>query len=253
VSANELNVISGHLSTDAALDTATSRAILERVGAGELPETLQVGVPHRVVAFGRHDALSPSFEDAVTMAVTHGFDPTVRIAGGRAVVFHGGTVRFAWTMRTAEPAKTMHRRFQTLAEAVVSALGSVGAGSEIGKLPGEYCAGQYSVHLTGGAKVMGVGQRLSRSAAQVGGMIVVSDPGSINEVLVPIYGLLGIPMDPLATGSVADVAEIGPETIATRLTDAIGDGRKLLQVTVDEATTSRALELRADHVPAPLA
>jgi len=253
VSTDELNVISGHLSNDAALDTATSRAILERVGAGDLPEILQVGIPHRVVAFGRHDALSPRFEDAVTMAATHGFDATVRIAGGRAVVFHQGTVRFAWTIRTAEPAKTMHRRFETLAEAVVRALGSVGADAEIGELPGEYCAGQYSVHLAGGAKVMGVGQRLSRSAAQVGGMIVVSDSSSINEILVPIYEVLGIPIDPRATGSVADVVAVRPETIATRLTEAIADGRRLLQATLDETTTSRALELRADHVPAPLA
>jgi len=250
---DELNVISGHLSGDAALDTATSRAILERVGAGDLPETLQVGLPHRVVAFGRRDALSSAFDEAVAAAVSRGFDTTVRIAGGRAVVFHHGTVRFAWTVRAAEPAKTMHRRFQKLAEAVVRSLRAIGVESEIGELPGEYCAGQYSVHLTGGGKVMGVGQRLSRNAAQVGGMIVVNNSRSINEVLVPIYGLLEIPIEPRATGSVADVAEVDPEAIATRFTEAIADGRRLVRASLDESTTSRSLELRTDHIPALLA
>ncbi|MFV1999555.1 MAG: biotin/lipoate A/B protein ligase family protein [Acidimicrobiia bacterium] len=253
MSDDELNAILGHLSGDGALDTATSRAILERVGANDLPETLQVGLPHRVVAFGRHDALSSAFDEAVTAAISRGFDTTVRIAGGRAVVFHPGTVRFAWTLRTAEPAKTMHRRFQTLAEAVVRSLRAVGVESEIGELPGEYCAGQYSVHLAGGGKVMGVGQRLSRNAAQVGGMIVVNDSRSINEVLVPVYDLLEIPIEPRATGSVPDVAEVDPETIATRFTEAIASGRRLVRANLDEATTSRALELRADHIPALLA
>jgi len=253
VSTVELNVISGHLSGDAALDTATSRAILERVGSDEMPETLQVGLPHRVVAFGKHDAISPGFADAVALAVAGDFDPTVRIAGGRAVVFHPGTVRFAWTVRASEPAKTMHIRFQTLADAVVSSLATVGVRSEIGELPREYCAGKYSVHLADGAKVMGVGQRLSRHAAQVGGMIVVNDSVSINEVLVPIYDVLGIPIDPGATGSVAEVATVEPETVADRLTEAIAGDRRLVRGTLDEETTARALELRSDHVPAPLA
>ena len=42
-------------------------------------------------------------------------------------------------------------------------------------------AGDYSVHVLGSRKVMGVGQRLTRSAAQVGGMIVVDGA----EVLSP--------------------------------------------------------------------
>jgi len=156
-------------------------------------------------------------------------------------------------MLAAEPARSMHARFQTLADAVVRTLRSVDVESEIGELQGEYCAGQYSVHLTGGAKVMGVGQRLTRTAAQVGGMIVVNDSRSINEVLMPIYHLLDIPMDPRATGSVEDVAGVDPETIAKRLTEAITDGRRLVRATLDQATTDRALELRPDHIPAPLA
>lgn len=144
-------------------------------------------------------------------------------------------------------------RFQTLAEAVVQTLQSFGVGSAIGELPDEYCAGQYSVHLTGGGKVMGVAQRLSRNAAQVAGMIVVNDSQSINKVLVPVYDLLDIPIDPTVTGSVADVANIEPETIAEEFATTIANGRTSISVGLDERTTARALELRADHVPAVLA
>ncbi len=253
VTTESLNVISDHLSGDAALDTATSRAILLRVGSGDLPETLQVGMPHRVVAFGKQDALSNSFPQAVDVAIRHGYDPTVRIAGGRAVVFHPGTVRFAWTVADPNPASTMHARFARLADAVVQTLSVFGIAGEVGELENEYCAGIYSVHLEGGAKVMGVGQRLSRTAAQVGGMIVVRDSVPINEVLVPVYELLGIPLDPRATGSIADAADISPASVSDQLATQLAAGRSIIPTTPGEDTARLALTLRSDHVPSPLA
>ncbi|GMR02623.1 MAG: hypothetical protein BMS9Abin20_0965 [Acidimicrobiia bacterium] len=248
-----LNVISGHLSGDAALDTAMSRAILQRVGTGDLPETLQVGMPHRVLAFGKHDALADGFPDAVATAVERGYDPTVRIAGGRAVVFHPGIVRFAWTVPERDPALTMHDRFKLAANAVIASLATFGVESEVGELPNEYCAGAYSVHLRDGGKVMGVGQRLSRTAAQVGGMIAVDDAASINSVLVPIYRSLDIPLDPGATASVAEAATVDPESMADELARQLAAGRVIVNVAPDHPTVRLAAELRPDHVPGPLA
>ncbi|MEN8239447.1 MAG: hypothetical protein ABFR53_09625 [Actinomycetota bacterium] len=244
-----LHLIFGELTGDAALDTAMSRAILQRVSSGELPATLQVGMPHRVVAFGKHDALGSGFVNAVDIAQDHGFDTTVRIAGGRAVVFHPGTVRFAWTVREDEPARTMHTRFETLARAVVSTLAAFDIASEIGELPDEYCPGRYSVHLAGGAKVMGVGQRLSRNAAQVGGMIVINDTETINAVLEPIYGELAIPFDADMTGAVSDVRELSPDTVALALADHISPEGGHIRSSIDAATSELGASLRVDHVP----
>ncbi len=248
-----LHVIFGHLTGDAALDTATSRAILQRVATGDLPETLQVGMPHSVLAFGKHDALTAGFPAAVATAVEHGYDPTVRIAGGRAVVFHPATVRFAWTVPEPEPAPTMHDRFKLAANAVIATLATFGIDSEMGELPNEYCAGAYSVHLRNGGKVMGVGQRLSRTAAQVGGMIAVDDAASINSVLIPIYRSLDIPLDPGATASVAEAAPADPASIADELARQLAAGRMIVEVAPDRATVRLATGLRPDHVPAPLA
>ncbi|MCL1594546.1 MAG: lipoate--protein ligase family protein [Actinomycetia bacterium] len=248
-----LHVISGHLTGDAALDTATSRAILQLVSTGDLPETLQVGMPHRVVAFGKHDAISARFDQAVASSVRAGFDSTIRIAGGRAVVFHPGTVRFAWTLPDNDPAKNMRTRFERLANAVVGVLGRLDIDAQVGELPDEYCAGRYSVHLVDGGKVMGVGQRLTKHAAQIGGMIVVNDPHTINAVLEPIYGFLEIPFDPSQTGSVADATSVAPDIVAEYLVAAVAEDRRVHQVAPDTATARLARTLRSHHVPPVLA
>jgi lipoate-protein ligase A len=244
-----LSVVRGALTGDAALDTAVSRAILLAVTEGTMGETLQVGTPHRVVAFGKHDTLAAGFGDALTIARDHGYDATVRIAGGRAVVFSPTIVRFAWTIPAEAPATSMHERFRRLANAVVGALSHLGVASTIGELPDEYCAGEYSVHVLGARKVMGVGQRLSRSAAQVGGMIVVSDPDDINGVLVPVYRALGVPLDPAATGSLADVADVDVETVTDAFVAELADGRGVSEGSIHPSVMERAMTLRSDHVP----
>ena len=146
----------------------------------------------------------------------------------------------------------MHDRFTTLAEAVVGALADVGVTGAIGEIPNEYCAGQYSVNLRGSRKVMGVGQRLSRSAAQIGGMVVVDDPDDINTVLEPVYAALGVPMDPSATGSIADVAAVTNEAITNAFVERIAHGRATVDGGIDDVTRDLAEGLRPNHVP-PLA
>lgn len=249
---SELHVIRGGLTGDAALDTAMSRAILQRVTAGDLDETLQLGTPHHVVAFGKHDTLAPRFETAVRIARAHGHDPTIRIAGGRAVVFSPSIVRFAWTIAVADPARTMRDRFRRLATAVVDALADLGVPSDIGEVPNEYCAGEYSVHVLGSRKVMGVGQRLTRSAAQVGGMIVLDDADSVNAVLLPVYEALGLSMDPLATGAVSDVRTVAPEDVCDAVASRLASGRALVDASLDVETSDLGSTLRDDHDPANL-
>lgn len=267
MTASPLHIITGQLTRDAPLDTAVSRAILQQVSDGHLPETIQIGRPSRVVAFGKHDALSPTFFDAVSLAREKGFTPTVRIAGGRAVVFHEHTIRFTWTTPTQNPVKEIKQRFATVAQHVVQTLTFFGAEAVIGEVPGEYCPGKYSVHVlrSGRApertavkvpsikvpsiKVMGSGQRLARAASQVSGMVVVKDSESVNRVLVPIYEVLELEMDPLLTGSVADVVEVDTDALGARLAHEMASGREILQATIEPHTLRIAKNLRADHDP----
>ncbi|MGH2572622.1 MAG: lipoate--protein ligase family protein, partial [Actinomycetota bacterium] len=73
-----------------AMDTAVSRAILERVSAGLDSETLRIHRPGAIVAFGPRDRLATGFASAVEAARERGFDSILRLAGGRAAVFHEG-------------------------------------------------------------------------------------------------------------------------------------------------------------------
>jgi lipoate-protein ligase A len=241
-------VIRDQLTGDGPLDTATSRAILRAVSAGDMPETFEVGLSSRVLAFGKHDTSSPGFARSVEIASDHGFEPTVRIAGGRAAVFHETTVRFGWTRLVDDPASTMHDGFRALSGFVVDTLGDFGIHAEVGEIPGEYCPGQYSVHI-GNKKVMGVGQRLTRNAAHVGGVIVLSNSAIINAVLVPIYELLDIPLATEATGSVADAFPVDPSLFMDRLTDHVVAGRPAHLETVPHNVRSAAIEFRPDHDP----
>ncbi len=251
--AEPLQIIRGGLTGSAALDTAVSRAILQRVSDGHLPETLQVGRPHRVVAFGKHDSLTVGFGQAVDIAAEHGFDPTVRIAGGRAVVFHPQIVRFAWTVPSLDPVSGMTNRFTAVADRAITALGSFGIQAVMGELQGEYCPGRYSVHMEGAGKVMGSGQRLTSRAAQVGGMIVVDNAAAINEVLTPVYTALGLAMDPTRTGAISDRLHVDADLVSEKFALLFAAGREPLIGHVDASTMDLAHDLEPQHDPRILA
>jgi octanoyl-[GcvH]:protein N-octanoyltransferase len=192
-------------------DTALSRALLEGAAAGTSPETLRVFVPERVLAFGSRDATQAAYPAAEAAARAAGFTPVVRLAGGRAAVFHEGTVGFSWALPEPEPWRGTTTRFQQLAEIVVEALSSLGVDARVGVVPGEYCPGAHSVNAGGRRKLMGVGQRLVAGGAHVGGVVVVEGGELVNRALTPVYAALGYSWDPEATGCVADEA---PATVA---------------------------------------
>jgi lipoate-protein ligase A len=54
---------------------------------------------------------------------------------------------------------------------------------------------------------MGVGQRIVRGAAHVGGVIVLGASARIREVLLPVYARMGFAWDPASVGSIED--EVG--------------------------------------------
>jgi len=195
-----------------ALDTAFSRALLDLVAAGEAPETFRLYQPDDVLAFSGLDAAAPGFADAVAAARAGGFEPALRLAGGRAAVFHRETLAFAWTIPAPDARDGIRARFDTLAEMVAAALRSLGVDARVGEVAGEYCPGEHSVNARGAHKLMGVGQRVIRGAAHVGGVIVVAGSERVRAALEPVYAALGVAWRPDTTGSVAD--EIGPVSLA---------------------------------------
>ncbi|MDX1690424.1 MAG: lipoate--protein ligase family protein [Acidimicrobiia bacterium] len=232
-----------------ALDTAVARSLLLRVAAGELPETFRLTVPGRIVAFGRQDQVRDGFTTAAAAAVDAGFVPIRRLAGGRAAVFHEGTLAFSWAVPDARPAETIHPRFRALATVMVDALRLLGVDARIGEVPGEYCPGTYSVNARGARKLMGVGQRLTRTAAHVGGVLVAADAGLVVRALEPVYAALGYEWDPDVTGAVADeVPGVGTADVADAVVAALGRRHRIVETILDPDTVALAQTLATDHV-----
>ena len=192
-----------------AFDTAVSRALLDLVATGTAQPTFRLYQPDDVLAFSGVDAASPGFDAAVAAARAAGFAPMLRLAGGRAAVFHTETLAFAWALPVAQARDGIQARFEELSDLVAAALRRLGVDARVGEVPGEYCPGSFSVNARGRRKLMGVGQRVMRGAAHVGGVIVVGASQRVRAVLEPVYAAMALEWDPETTGSIAD--ELGED------------------------------------------
>lgn len=232
-----------------ALDTAVSRAMLLAASEGRMGEAFRIHRPGRIVAFGKHDAITPGFDEAVRIARDRGFLPVLRLAGGRAAVFHERTLAFNWTVPTPDPTRDVHDRFRMLADVMVRAFQGLGLDARVGEVPGEYCPGDFSVNLDGSIKVMGVGQRLARGAAHIGGVVVVDDAELINDVLVPVYAALGLEMDTSVTGALADRRPgIDNDTVVEAVLAEVGRLGTLVPTPLDPVILSHAGTLADGHI-----
>lgn len=238
---------------DPALDTALSRALMLRVAAGELPETLRIARPGAMVAFGKRDVVSAGYAQATAAARRRGFEAIERLAGGRAAVFHEDTVSLAHAIPDADPRSGVTKRFDACAEIVAAALGRLSIDARVGEVEGEYCPGSHSVNAAGERKLMGVGQRLVAGGVHVGAVVVVDGADRVRDVLVDVYAALGLDWRPQTTGSV--VEEV-PSVTWDRVVDALlaeyGQSYELEPVELDRETLALARRLASDH-QSPLA
>ena len=223
--------------------TAVSRAILMRVAAGELPPTMRIHRPGREVAFGRQDVAAAGYEQAARAAIDNGFAAVERLAGGRAAVFHEGTIAVTRAYPDPEPPRRTYHRFREMAGLVRDALSRIGVvDPRVGEVPGEYCPGAYSVNARGRRKLAGIGQRMIKGGAHVGVVVVASGDDEIRGVLVPVYEALGLEWSPETTGSAA--AELGrpvePEELADALIAEMSAAHDLVEADVDEETAALA-------------
>ncbi len=217
-----LRLIRDGCSEDAALGTALSAAILQRVAAGEIPETARLGRPGRILTFGRRDVVSPRYPAAVEAARASGYDVVERIAGGRAAAYNGRALNLSRAHRDPSPAGATQARFGEMAELIRGALAGLGVDARIGEVPGEYCPGAFSVNAGGRTKLAGIGQRLIKGGAHVGCVVVAGGSDELREVLVPVYAALDLEWDPGTVGSVEDaVPGADPDDVEKALLAAL--------------------------------
>jgi octanoyl-[GcvH]:protein N-octanoyltransferase len=226
------------------LSTAISRTVLSRVAAGELPPTVRIHRPGNEVAFGRQDIASPGYPAAAEAARAAGFAAVERLAGGRAAVFHQGTIAIARAYSDPQPPKRTYARFEEMAELIANALREFGVDARVGEVPGEYCPGAYSVNARGKAKLAGIGQRMIRGGAHMGGVVVASGGREVARVLEPVYRALDLDWDPATSGSVSDEAgrEVDPGEVDEALIAGLAKRYELVDAELDEETVRRAAQ-----------
>jgi octanoyl-[GcvH]:protein N-octanoyltransferase len=245
-----LRLLRDSFEEDPALDTAVSRALMLRVAAGELPETLRIARPGAFVAFAKRDAVTAGYEEAVAAARSAGFDAVLRLAGGRAAIFHEGTIEIGHARADADPRAGIHGRFERTSGRIAAALRALGVDARLGEVPGEYCPGRYSVNARGEAKLAGVGQRVVSGGSHTGVVLVVSGDERIKHVLVPIYEALELPWRREATGSVvAEDAAVTWGQVADALIEEYGRHHDLVEAELDDETLALARRLAPEHRP----
>ncbi len=234
---------------DPVLDTALSRALLERVAAGDLADTLRISRPGPAVAFGRRDAVATGYAEAVAAARGGGYEAVERLAGGRASVFHEQTLHFGLAVHDADARAGVTRRFEQAAEALARAFGRLGVDARVGEVPGEYCPGEHSVNARGATKLAGLGQRVIRDGAYVGGVVVIDGAERIRTALAPVYAALGLDWAPATTGALADEAPGAgwDETCAAIEAEYAATAGELERVTLDADTVALAGRLAPRH------
>jgi octanoyl-[GcvH]:protein N-octanoyltransferase len=189
---------------DPPLDMALTAALLEAVGAGDVPATARVYRPAPTMAFGRLDQIRPGFADAVAAARAHGFSPLLRLGGGHAAAYDAGSLVVDLVVPVARIAEGVEERFREGTEVCVDALESVGLDVRIGELRREYCPGRWSVNA-GGVKLAGTAQRSIRGASLLAAVIVVTGGERIRAALTDVYAALEMDWDPRTAGAAEDL------------------------------------------------
>jgi lipoate-protein ligase A len=244
----QLRVLQDSFEDDPALDAGVSRALMLRVARGELPETLRIARPGTTVAFAKRDAVTDGYDEAVRAARAQGFDATLRLAGGRAAVFHDGTMEIGHAVPEHEPRTGIHDRFERTAARLARALRRLGVDARVGEVPGEYCPGRYSVNARGVVKLAGIGQRIVAGGSHTGVVLVVTGEQRITDVLRPVYEALEHLWEPQVTGSVASESPGASwEAVGDALLAEYARDYELVEESMDSETLMLARSLAPEH------
>jgi lipoate-protein ligase A len=231
---------------------ALTHALLLQANDGELEEAVRVCVPGRLVSFGKLDAFAPGFAAAVAAAERAGFAAVHRVGGGRAAVFHEGTILFSHVVRDEDPRPAHARPLPPAGgrDARGAARARRRGRRASGPCRGEYCPGDYSLG-SGRTKLVGIAQRIVRHAACTQGVLVVTGGDLVRSVLEPVYEAMELDWDPETAG---DLGGVAIDDALAALRAAFEKRLPLEEATLDRATLARAQELEPAHdasVPPP--
>jgi octanoyl-[GcvH]:protein N-octanoyltransferase len=220
------------------------QAILEEVAAAERGPAALMWTSSRYIGATRQETRLPGFAAATEAASKLGFPVLVRNSGGGAVAANRGSLSFSLTFPVADLRHGLYERYSEGLDLIASALRSIGVEAEGGEVEGEFCPGAYSVRSGGpwGVKHAGLAQRVTRRAARLEALVLVSETDEIRAVLERVYCLLGLPFRP---ESVRDLPADIPRVIQA-LSKEVRGRYEAERGRIGERTMDRARSLRGE-------
>ena len=201
-----------------------TRTIFEEIASGGRPAVFSISPSVRHVGVTTKDTHRPGFGEAVRLANGEGYPVLVRGAGGGAIAAGTGTFGFS-VIRPAggDPGAGIGRRYDEAVSLALAGLLRLGVRAEVGEVRDEFCPGDRSLRVggfEGGMKLVGIAQRVTRRAASVGGIVLVSGEGGLARVLELFYDAIGMPFRP---GSVGSLRRAGSEATVGEAMDAFAE------------------------------
>jgi octanoyl-[GcvH]:protein N-octanoyltransferase len=171
------------------------QAVLEEVASGERGPTALMWTSSRYVGVTRPETRLPGFEKAMRAATDLGFPVLVRSSGGGAVAANEGSISFSLTFPVEDLRQGLYKRYAKGVELIAAALRRIGVEAEVGAVEGEFCPGAHSVRSGGpwGVKHAGLAQRVTRRAARLEALILVSETGELVPLLQKFYDAIDLP------------------------------------------------------------
>lgn len=192
---------------DLAYSTTLLRAVQHGVTTGPI---VRIYRPEPTVSFGQQDTRMDGYDHAVRRSLHHGFTPVVRRVGGRAAAYHPGSLVIDHIQPEDDAMFGFRQRFEYFGELFTGALQRLGVNAGVGEIPGEYCAGEYSVHAVLGdehrIKLAGTAQRVVKGAWLFSTSLIIENGQAVREVLTDVYSALGLDFEPHTAGAVQDAA-----------------------------------------------
>ena len=218
------------------------QAMLEEVAARVRGLTALVWTSSPYVAVTRPEMRLPAFGEALRIAEDLGFPVLARDSGGGAVAANEGSISFSLAFPVEEMHHGLYERYAEGVDLVVAALRRAGVEAEGGEVEGEFCPGAYSIRSGGprGVKRAGLAQRVTRRAARLEALILVSGTEGLIPVLEGFYGSLGLSF---RRESVGDLPVGAPRVIEALVAEVRnrygGENRPLARDTLERARSLR--------------
>ena len=195
----------------------------------------------------------PALEVAVAHALLeHAGAPVLRAPGGHAVAYHAGCLGIDEVVPAEDPIAGLQDRFAAMGEVLAGALRSLGVDARMGRVPREFCPGEYTVNARGRVKLVGTAQRVVRRGSLLAGSLAVTGGDALRAVLADVYAALDLDWDPSTAAAVEDEGvAAGLDAVEGAVLAAYAERHELVPATLDPAILAAAAELREWHTIAP--